>query len=81
MSIPHCPGSFGIKGTPTLTIKICPDCGGEVELFSSDSKAVCSQCGFIVYNDAQTCIQWCRYARECIGDEVYERFHNKKSDL
>lgn len=76
--IGNCPGSFGIKGTPTLKIKICPDCGRELELFSTEIKTVCKKCGFVAYNDAQSCIQWCKYARECVGDELYERFYIQK---
>jgi len=69
-----CPGSVGIKGTPTLKVKICPECGNEIELFSGDPCAVCAKCGFTAYNDEQSCIMWCAKARECVGDEVYERF-------
>jgi len=69
-----CPGAGNIKGTPELTIKICPDCGNEIELFSSDITAVCEQCHFIAYNDTQSCISWCKYARECVGDELYEQY-------
>ena len=69
-----CPGISKIKGTPDLTIKICPNCGYEIELFSSDVTAACGQCDFIAYNDMQRCISWCSYARECVGDEVYKRY-------
>ena len=24
------------------------------------------------YNDTLSCVQWCRYARKCVGDEMYE---------
>ncbi len=71
-----CPGSSFIR-TPTLTIKICPVCGGEVEVFSSDATVNCERCGFKVYNDQQSCIDWCKYARECFGDEVYEELRGK----
>jgi NADH pyrophosphatase NudC (nudix superfamily) len=68
-----CPGAAAIKGTPTLKVKKCPECGGEVELFSTDTQRVCENCGFVVYNDIQSCIKWCAKARECVGDEMYER--------
>lgn len=68
-----CPGAAAIKGTPTLKVKKCPDCGSEVELFSTDVQRACDKCGFVVYNDIQSCIKWCSKARECVGDEMYER--------
>ena len=68
----HCPGSAGLR-TPTLTIKECPRCGHDVEVFSSDIKVACDNCGFIVYNDISGCFKWCQHARECLGEETYER--------
>jgi ribosomal protein S27AE len=67
-----CPGAANISGTPTLKIKKCPECGSEVELFSTDVQRACEKCGFVVYNDIQSCIKWCSKARECVGDEKYE---------
>ena len=67
---------FGCQGrdhTPTLAVKICPSCGNEVEVFSTDTSVDCECCGFTVYNDAISCVQWCQYARTCVGDEEYER--------
>jgi len=71
MAEKFCPGAANISGTPTLKVKFCPECGAEIELFSSDLQRVC-RCGFIAYNDIQSCIQWCKSARECVGDEMYE---------
>jgi hypothetical protein len=34
---------------------------------------VCDKCGFIAYNDIKTCVHWCKYARLCVGDKLYER--------
>lgn len=68
-----CPGAAAIRGTPTLKVKKCPECGSDVELFSTDPQRACEHCGFIVYNDIQSCIKWCAKARECVGDEMYER--------
>lgn len=72
MNVKSCPGAANIKGTPTLKIKKCPACGGEVELFSTDIEVKCPSCGLSIYNDIQSCIKWCAYARECIGPEHYE---------
>ena len=66
-------GCQGRDHTPTLVIKTCPSCGHEVEVFSTDTTVSCENCGFKVYNDAVSCVQWCRYARSCVGNEEYER--------
>ena len=62
--------------TPTLTEKTCPNCGEPIEIFSIDTEAVCENCGQVIYNDMLSCVQWCKYARQCVGDEMYE--HMKK---
>lgn len=58
----------------SLAIKICPECGSEVEVFSTDVEVACDSCGFMVYNEATSCVQWCRYARQCVGDEMYAKW-------
>jgi NADH pyrophosphatase NudC (nudix superfamily) len=73
----HCPGAANLR-TPTLAIKRCPNCGEEVELFSNDVSVKCSNCGFEVYNDIASCVQWCRYAKECVGTELYNRLMAQK---
>jgi anaerobic ribonucleoside-triphosphate reductase len=68
----RCPGAAGVR-TPTLTIKKCPSCGEEIEVFSNDIYVACNKCGFKVYNDIASCVQSCRYAKECVGEELYTR--------
>jgi len=72
----HCPGA-AILRTPTLAFKKCPQCGEEVELFSNDISVKCI-CGFVVYNDIESCIQWCKHAKECVGDEMYNKLMARK---
>ncbi|MCL6106718.1 MAG: hypothetical protein M1309_05150 [Actinobacteria bacterium] len=55
-----CPG-----GDIDITIKTCPKCGGEVELFTGDAKAKCPDCGQLVYREKASCIEWCPGARQC----------------
>ena len=62
----------GKPRTPTIEEKRCPQCGSIIEIFSTDTQVACDHCGFIAYNDALSCIQWCKYARKCVGDEMYE---------
>jgi protein-arginine kinase activator protein McsA len=73
----YCPGAANLR-TPTLTIKKCPQCGEEVEVFSSDVSVGCSRCGFEVYNDMMSCIQWCNHAQECVGPEIYQNLTRGK---
>ena len=65
----------GCQGKPQIKImeKTCPQCGHEVEIFSIDTQVACENCGFVIYNDTLTCVQWCKYARQCMGDEMVER--------
>ena len=74
----HCPGTANLR-TPTLAIKKCPRCGEEVELFSNDISVKCSGCGFVVFNDIASCVQWCKYAKECVGEEVYNKMMAQKN--
>ena len=69
-----CPGAARLR-SPEIIEKICPECGREIELFSIDTHMRC-ECGFIAYNDKQSCINWCAYARNCFGEDIYNRFIN-----
>ena len=62
----------GKPRTPTIIEKTCPRCGAEIEMFSIDTEVACENCGFVAYNDTLSCVQWCQYARQCVGDEMYE---------
>ena len=64
-------GCQGKPRTPTIIEKICPQCGHEIELFSIDTKMPCEHCGFVAYNDTLSCVQWCKYAKQCVGEEMY----------
>ena len=66
-------GCQGKPRTPTILDKVCPQCGHEIEMFSTDTEARCEHCGFVAYNDTLSCVQWCKYARQCVGDEMYEQ--------
>ncbi len=68
----QCPGSANLR-TPTLSMKKCPECGHEVEVFSSDIKVPCDNCGFMVYNEISGCVRWCKHAQECLGEEMYKK--------
>lgn len=65
-------GCQGRDRTPTVEDKKCPNCGAPMEIFSIETEAVCEKCGTVIYNDALSCVQWCKYARRCVGDEAFE---------
>lgn len=73
MLLDKCPGAAFLRGAQTIKEKNCPECGGLIEIFSRDTHVICT-CGFIAYNDTQSCILWCAHARECVGDEVFENY-------
>jgi ribosomal protein S27AE len=73
----RCPGAANLR-TPTLAVKKCPQCGNDVEIFSSDVSAACDRCGFVIWNDFTSCILWCRYAEECMGPETVRKFREER---
>ena len=77
--VEQCPGAANIR-MPRLEIRDCPKCGDEIEIFSNEATAKCSKCGFVIYNDLLSCVQWCEYAKECVGEEAYERAMQHLSD-
>ena len=61
-------------GTDPRFLKVevhkCPHCGYEVEIFSDEAKTRCPKCKKDVYRETTpSCIDWCKYARECIGEK------------
>ena len=34
---------------------------------------VCENCGFVIYNDKLSCVQWCKYAKQCVGEQRYNQ--------
>jgi NADH pyrophosphatase NudC (nudix superfamily) len=70
--IGSCHGADKLK-TPIPEIRLCPECGEEIEIFSTDTEMACENCGFVIYNDVQSCVSWCKYARLCVGEELYKK--------
>lgn len=66
-------GCQGKPRTPTIHEKICPNCGSVIEMFSIDTEMACETCGFVAYNDNLSCVQWCKYAKQCVGEEMYQQ--------
>ena len=73
----NCPGAAHIR-TPTIIVKKCPECGNEVEIFSNEMLTKCTRCGFTIYSDLESCVQWCKYAVECVGEEMYQKLKKRR---
>ncbi len=66
----RCPGASSLR-TPTLKIRNCPECGAEIEIFSTERTVVCGACGFVIHNTIESCIRSCPHAKDCFGEELY----------
>ena len=68
-----CPGAINFREVRPDDIE-CPFCGTEVEIWSDEATAKCPGCGReVTQSRGASCIDWCTCARECVGDEKYER--------
>ena len=65
-------GCQGRPRTPEILEKTCPNCGALIEMFTIDTEMACEKCGFVAYNDTLSCVQWCQYAKQCVGEEMYQ---------
>jgi len=73
-----CPGSQGFS-QPQPEIINCPFCGAEMEIWTDEAKAKCPECKKSVTRKAgATCLDWCKYAKECVGDKAYEQYLKTK---
>lgn len=66
-------GCQGKPRTPTIIEKTCPQCGECIEMFSIDTQVACEKCDFVAYNDTLSCVQWCKYAKQCVGEDMYNQ--------
>ena len=76
--IVNCPGSKRFKQPEPENIK-CPSCGKETEIWSDEPKATCTKCGkVIIRQNGQSCLDWCKYAKECVGAGIYSKYMQNK---
>lgn len=62
-----CPGQDGRN--LRVSLHKCPECGGNVEIFSDEPRVKCAKCKTLVQREASpSCFEWCASARECMGD-------------
>lgn len=74
-----CPGQD--KRNIKAEIIKCRSCGYGVEIFSDEIKIRCPNC----QNDLSrqipsTCLDWCKYAKECVGEETYANYLKNKRE-
>lgn len=78
----QCPGSGRFKQPYPKDIK-CNSCGQDTEIWSDEVKTVCFNCGAMISkNIEQGCFMWCKFARECIGRDIYDKHirHSEKKE-
>lgn len=73
-----CPGAERFRQPEPEMVK-CPFCAGEVEIWTDEVKATCPNCKkTVMRQEGQSCLDWCRYAKECVGDQVYNKYMRNK---
>ncbi len=77
----RCPGSL-VFMQPKPEIVPCVACGADTEIWSDEAEGKCPACGAAVVRYAsQSCVDWCRYARECLGDDKYKQYGQMKAAM
>ncbi|MDO8535456.1 MAG: hypothetical protein Q7S30_00355 [Candidatus Omnitrophota bacterium] len=78
--ISQCPGSGRFKQPYPKAIR-CGACGQDAEIWSDEIKTTCFSCGAVISkNIEQGCFMWCKYAKECIGNDAYGKYVNNKKE-
>ena len=73
-----CPGSQKFKQPQPENIK-CPFCDEEAEIWTDEFETVCPGCKKKISRLGQSCLDWCKEAKNCVGENIYKRYlKNKK---
>lgn len=81
MGFKRCPGATSFS-QPKIEMLTCPDCGSDVEIWSDEADGKCRKCGKAVIRTAsQSCVDWCKYARDCLGDDKFKQYTNMKAAI
>lgn len=80
MAIDFCPGSQKFRQPEPENIK-CPSCGQEIEIWTDEIRITCPNCKNSVLHlrEGANCLDWCKYAKECIGENAYNKYLLNKS--
>ena len=77
--IAKCPGSQSFS-QPQPEIIRCRSCGEEVEIWTDEVKVICWKCqNTIMRTQGQSCLDWCKFAKQCVGDTLYAKYTKNKS--
>jgi len=77
--VEYCPGARAIR-QPKPEIFTCPGCGEEIEIWTDEISGACARCGEVMYREGtMSCLEWCAYAKECVGGAAYDRFLSGKT--
>lgn len=72
-----CPGAERIR--VSFPDEVPCACGGKVEVWPDEGEARCPACGRTVSRKIPpACVEWCAAARECVGEQLYERYRRAK---
>lgn len=67
---------------PKPELVACPDCGAEVEIWSDEATGTCPDCSkAVIRNETQSCVDYCKYARECLGNEKFKQYGEMKAAM
>lgn len=67
-----CPGQ-DFRKTKAENIT-CSNCAYITEIFSDEIKVTCPRCDNLICKERlPSCVDWCRSAKECIGEEKYKQ--------
>lgn len=56
----------------------CSRCGYVAEIFSDEIKVSCPKCkNLICKKRLPSCVDWCKAARECIGEDKWKELKDK----
>lgn len=79
MQFDFCPGSSKFRQPQPEIIK-CPSCNVEIEIWTDEIQATCPNCKNTVMREGgASCLDWCRYAKECVGDKTYNKYMQNKA--
>jgi len=79
MKFDFCPGSSRFRQPQPDIIK-CPTCSEELEIWTDEIQVTCPKCKKTVIREAgASCLDWCKYAKDCVGEEVYNKYLKNKA--
>ncbi|MFH1578501.1 MAG: HD domain-containing protein [Candidatus Omnitrophota bacterium] len=75
----NCPGAQKFRQPQPEDIK-CPFCCAEIEIWTDEIQVRCPKCKKNVLRQGNaSCLDWCRYAKECVGPDTYGKYMQNKA--